>query len=99
MNSSPQQILIVEIKTIEGDSIEISQLQKMTVVRDSKRRYHLAVGIEQVKSAILEAIPRLESNYRHPLYFEVQVIPGDRSDAIIASAENLLNRRKRSRKD
>jgi hypothetical protein len=73
----------------------------MTVFQDSANKYHLATGIKQIESAIIDSIPHLGSNFRHPLLFNVQqvdctsclrssvprlqILPGDNIDALMAS--------------
>ena len=100
MNSS-KQILIIEIKTIDSGSFDTQQLEKMIIYQDHRNKYFLSTGVERIKTAILDAIPRLGSNYRHPLLFGVQIFPGDAIDAQLASIEDLRGRvqgvRKRNR--
>ncbi len=51
--------------------------------------------IELIVKAILEAIPCLGSNYRHPLLFNVQVLPGDEIDAYLASIKDPKSKLRR----
>lgn len=60
MNLS-KQILIVEIKTIEGNDFDPQQLPKMVVYQDTKDKYHIYKGIERIETAIAQVIPRLSS--------------------------------------
>ena len=92
---SSRRILIVEIKTVESDVYDDSQLHSLTIYQDSNSCY-LAKGIEVIKSAILSVIPRLGSNYKHPLLFDVQVLPGDGTDAIVASTERSPKRKRKT---
>jgi hypothetical protein len=78
-------LLIIEIKTVEQVDFNPAQVTPMTVFQDSAGRYHLATGIKQIESAIIDSIPHLGSNFRHPLLFDVQILPGDNIDALMAS--------------
>lgn len=89
MSQQSQEILIVEIKTVESASINPQQLNQMIIYRDSSNNYFVSTGVERIRRAITEAIVRLGSNYRHPLYFDVQVLPGDKMTAYLASIEKL----------
>ncbi len=62
----------------------------MIVYRDSLNRLYLSTGIFALESAILSAIPRLDSNYRHPLLFDVQILAGDETAAYLASIGSSL---------
>ena len=94
MNQQPQQILIVEIKTVESASINTEQLHSMVIYVDSNHNYFLSTGIERIKSAILDAIVHLGSNYRHPLLFKVQVVPGDEQNAYLSSIKDGIRQRR-----
>lgn len=96
MSQEPQLILIVEIKTVESASFDIQQLEKMIVHQDSDNNYFVSFGIERIKRAIVEAIPCLGSNYRHPLLFKVQVIPGNTMTAYLASVRDEIRIDRRS---
>ena len=58
---------------------------------DELGNYQFATGIEEIKRAILGIIPHLGSNYRHPLLFDVQILPGGRIDAYFASIDSSLS--------
>ena len=61
-------------------------------------RYFITVRclrIAQIRSKIIEVV-RLGSNYRHPLLFDVQIVPGDGTDAIIASTERSPKRKRKT---
>lgn len=102
MNPS-KQILVVEIKTIDSAEFDTQQLsggqhsreahelrpQKMIIYRNSRNRYFLFTGIEKIRTAILDAIPRFGSNYHHPLLFDVQILPGNEMDAYMASIDEV----------
>lgn len=70
MNQSNQQILIVEVRTVDYSAAEydLSQTNNLIVHRDRYGKHHLSLQqLGQLKTAIIEIIPRLGSNYRHPL--------------------------------
>lgn len=98
MSEPTQQILIVEIKTVDSASFDTGQLNSMVVYQDSSDNYFVSTGIERITRAINEAIPCLGSNYRHPLLFNVQVIPGDEIEASLASVKDSKGRFRRSRR-
>jgi len=89
--NKPKRILIIEIKTAENPDLDSSQLSKLTFQND-RDILHLNSDIEQIKSAIENAVLRLGSNYRHPLYFNVQVIPDE------SKSDNPSNRKRRRRR-
>jgi hypothetical protein len=78
-------ILIVEIRIVDRVDFDPAQVSSMTVFQDSASKYHLATGIKKIESAIVAAIPHLGNNFRHPLLFNVQILPGDKIDALMAS--------------
>lgn len=85
-----QQVLVIEIRTVDANNFDSSQLHNMTIFHDRKNNsYHLGIGLNTIAGAILEIIP---------LLFDVQVIPGDNSDAIIASTKQSPNRTRRKRR-
>ena len=86
-----QRILVVEIKTIENPDLDSSQLSEITFHQETGKIY-LSSHVEQIRSAIENAVLRLGSNYRHPLYFDVQVIPAE------SRSDNPSNGRRRRRK-
>ena len=86
-----QRILVVEIKTIENPDLDSSQLSEITFHQDTGKIY-LSSHVEQIRSAIENAVVRLGSNYRHPLHFDVQVIPAE------SKPENPSTRRRRRRR-
>ena len=98
MNQESSRMLIVEIKTIDSASFNVGQLRKMLIYQDSSRNCFVSIGVEEIKRAIIEAIPHLDRNYHHSLSFDVQVIRGNESDAIIASADNSSGKRRRRRR-
>ena len=95
----PQQVLIVEIRTVENISLPVQQLEKMTVYQDTNNHYFILSGVERIEKAIIEAIPRLGSNYRHPLLYNAQVVPRNEINAYSASHNRQSpNRNRRVRK-
>ncbi len=84
--NQPERILVVEIKTMDNPGFDSTQLSTLTAFSDSNN-FYLGSNLELLKSVIIEAIIHLGSNYRHPLLFNVQVLPGDEIDALIASCE------------
>jgi len=93
------QSLIIEVRTVEVDSstdFDRSQVNNLIIHRDRQNNYHLSLQqLNQLRAAIIDIIPRLGSNYRHPLLFNVQVIPGDEVDSIIASVPKRDRRQRR----
>jgi len=87
----PQRILVIEIKTADNPSLDSSQMSTLTFHQNTGKLY-LRSDFEEIKSAISDAVLCLGSNYRHPLYFDVQVIP-DKS-----KSDNPSNRRRRRRR-
>jgi hypothetical protein len=87
--------LSLEIRTLaspplELESLELESMPTIKIMQDANNHYLLATGIETIKSAIIDSIPHLGTNFRYPLMFQVQIIPGDRLDAFMASsAENF----------
>lgn len=95
--NQPQRILVVEIRTMDNPGLDRSQLSTLTAFDDSSQLY-LSSNLESIKSAILDAIVHLGNNYRHPLLYNVQVIPGSEMDAMMASIERHPNAHRRRRK-
>lgn len=84
-------LLILEIRTqASSPPQELDLLPIMTIMQDAHHNYFFATGIDRIKSAIIDSLPHLGTNYRYPLSFQLQIITGDRIDALIASStENL----------
>ncbi|NJK58877.1 MAG: hypothetical protein HC939_24330 [Pleurocapsa sp. SU_5_0] len=95
--NQPNSILIVEIRTVTQVQFNSSQVSPIAVYQQSDRFYLDRQGLKQIEAAIIAALPRLGSNYRHPLLFDVQVVPGDEIDALISSVENARARIRRQR--
>ena len=88
---NPQRILVIEIKTIDNPGLDDSQISTITFHQETGKLY-LRSHVEQVRSAITDAVVHLGSNYRHPLHFDVQVIPDE------SKSDNPCTRRRRRRK-
>ena len=88
--NSPNRTLIVEVRTIEHSNFDPVQTSPLIVYQDASSNYYLATGNFQPKRAIQAAIPHLGSNYRHPLLFDVQVLPGSRISAFLASVHRTV---------
>ena len=89
--NTPERILIIEIKTAENPDLDSSQLSTLTFHQDTGKLY-LRSDFEEIKSAITDAVLCLGSNYRHPLHFNVQVIPDE------SKSDNSPTRRRRRRR-
>ena len=83
-----QYILGIEFQSLGIREIPpdlFSPIPTIKIYVDEYRNYHFATGIEEVKQAIVDIIPHLGSNYRHPILFDVQIFPGDEIDAYLNS--------------
>ena len=67
--TTPQRILIVEIRTLDNPDLDSSQLSTLIAHREQGRLY--LDSIDAIRSAIVDGIVHLGSNYRHPLLFDV----------------------------
>ena len=102
MNTSPQQILVVKIETIENNIPENAvfgarKLQEATVYKNLSNCYFVSTGIDLIKKAITDAVPQLaqKKKYRTCLLFDVRVLSGDEADAVAASVRTVDKKRKR----
>ena len=99
--NQPQRIVVIEIRTMNNPDLDPSQIKSITVYEDSGG-YYLASDLSQIRAYIIEAVKTIISlgdNYRHPLYFDVQVAPGDEMDYLLDSSSNRSKvRRKRKRR-
>lgn len=80
-------LLSVEIKTIEPSRNNLDPNSVITIYYDPQDNCFIGSNLEQVKTAILSAIPHLGTNFRYPLLFNVQIESGDQTDAFIASTQ------------
>jgi len=97
MNTQPQRILVIEIKTIDNPGFDSSQLSTIKFF-DTSAEYKVDLSYKQIGSAIIDAILRLGSNYRHPLLYDVQIIPGDGTDTSDPQLDKSPTRRRRRRR-
>lgn len=97
-----QHFLSLEIRTQASPPMELESIPIITIMQDTHNNYFFATSIDLIKSAILGTIPHLDSNYRYPLLFQIQIIPGNRADALMASIESerakLAGQRQRATK-
>ena len=95
--SNPRRILVVEIKTIDNPGFDSSQLSTIKLLGNPDD-YQVALNCQLLRSAIVDAVLRLGSNYRHPLLFDVQILPGDETDTNPQPSNPRPNRRRRRKK-
>ena len=99
--SNPERILVVEIKSIDNPGLDSSQLSTMQF-REENNICYLAFDRDKLEFAVVDGIFNLDSNYRHPLYFQVQPLPDESND--VDKCEQTLDmppvkrRRRRKRK-
>ena len=94
--TQPKRILVVEIRTEDNPGIDSSQLSMLTAHREKGRIY--LDSIDTIKSAVIDGIVHLGSNFRHPLLFDVQVVPGDELDAAEPNPDKPPSKSRRRRK-
>jgi hypothetical protein len=90
-------LICVEIKTIEASLNNPAPDSTLTIFCDPQNNCFVGSDLDQVKTAILGAIPHLGTNFRYPLFFNLQIKSGDRTDALINSIKHqqaLLPRRR-----
>lgn len=95
--NQPQRLIVIEIRTIDNPGLDSSQLSTIKAFESSHGLY-LSWDVEPLKQAILDAVVHLGSNYRHPLLYSVQVVPGDKADSIIASVTKDDRRQRRCKR-
>ena len=72
------QILRIEISMVDRSDLDLNQIiQPLNIYQTARRNYFSIAAINRIISAIIEIVLQLGSNYRHPLYFDVQVLPGE----------------------
>ena len=99
MNQS-QRILVVEIRTMDNSNLEPSQISSITVYENSGS-YYLTLDLSQIRAVIIEAVKTIISlgnNYRHPLYFDVQIVPGSGMETGVTLTPDRDRRRGRQRR-
>jgi hypothetical protein len=93
-----EHFLSLEIRTqASPPPIELEVLPMITIMQDTHNHYFIATGIETITTAIIDSIPHLGTNFRYPLLFQIEIIPGDRLDALIASFTQTPSPRLRQR--
>ena len=98
MSFSQGRIIVLEIRTIDNPGFDQAQISSL-VLREAENGFCLESSwIDSISSAITDAIVHLGSNYRHPLYFDVQVLPREDIDTTIDSTPPKRRRRRRRRK-
>ena len=93
----PKRILVVEIRTADNPGFDSSQLSTIKLF-ETTDKYQVDLNYKQIGSAIIDAILRLGSNYRHPLLYDVQVIAGDDLDTSKPQLDKSPPRRRRRRR-
>lgn len=84
---SPTFQLSVEIRAIEPSRNHPNPNSTLVIFYDPQDSYSLGSNLDELKTAILATIPHLGTNFRYPLFFNLQILPGDRRDAFIASTQ------------
>ena len=98
MRFSEDRIIVLEIKTIDNPGFDQTQISSL-VLREAENGFCLdSSWVNSLSSAITDAIVHLGSNYRHPLYFDVQVLPREDIDTTIDSTPHKRRRRRKRRK-
>ena len=92
-----ERLIVVEIKTIDNPGFDEAQLRTINLYEVDEVFYLEFSWIDLVVSAIADAIIRLGSNFRHPLYFNIQVIPHKGADTITVDSTPLKKRRNRKK--
>ena len=95
--NDPKRILVIEIKTMDNPGFDSSQLSTIKFF-ETTDKYQINLNYKQIGSAIIDAILRLGSNYRHPLHFDVQVLPGDELDTSDPQVDKSPTTRRRRRR-
>jgi hypothetical protein len=97
-----QHFLALEIRTQASPPMELESIPIITIMQDTHNNYFFATGIDPIKSAILRTIPYLDCDSYHSVLFQIQIIPGNRADALMASIESerakLAGQRQRATK-
>ena len=86
----PTYLLSVEIKTFEYQSDQLEAPYNLVIFCNPQGNCFIAQGLDQITTAIIGTIPHLGTNSRHSLLFNVQILPGDQSDALISSIEHKI---------
>lgn len=75
----------------ETSSTTSPSIPTIALYLDAEGNYHFGTELQKIEQAIEVMIPHLGGNYRHPLLFNVQILPGDRMDAYLASVSSSLS--------
>lgn len=75
--SQPKRILIVEIRTIDNPGFDSSQINSITIDEVGGELFLDFSFLDSIASAVFDGVVSLGSNFRHPLLFFVQVVPGN----------------------
>jgi len=97
MNSASRKLLIVEIRVVNETDFDPSQVVPITFYQDARNQYHSANDLKEIKRAMADAVVHFGNNFRHPLLFDVQVVPGDEVDAAIASVDSRQRKGRKRR--
>ena len=95
MNGESRKLLIVEIRIADETDFDPSQVQPITIYQDARNYYHSTNQMKEIKRAMGDAVIHLGNNFRHPLIYDVQVVPGDEVDAVMTSDLKPNARRRR----
>ena len=90
-----RKLIIVEIRIANETDYDPSQVQQLTIYRDPDNHYHSDNKMKEIKRAMGDAIVHFGNNFRHPLLYDVQVVPGDEMDALMAFDDTQSQRRRR----
>lgn len=92
-----KKLLIVEITIANETDFNPSQVVPITIYQDARNHYHSTNQMKEIKRAMGDAIVYFGNNFRHPLIYDVQVVPGDRMDAMMASDDSRQMHKRRRR--
>lgn len=92
MTQQSRKLLVVEIRIADETDFDSSQVVPLTVYQDACSYYHSHNQMVEIKRAMGDAVAYFGNNFRHPLLYDVRVVPGDEMDAIIASSNNSRTR-------
>lgn len=97
-----RKLLIVEIRIADETDFDPSQVVPITIYQDDRNHYYSTDRMKEIKRAMGDAVVNFGNNFRHPLLYDAQVIPGDEIDAVMASMNrnfNTLRQRRRVRRN
>ena len=85
--------LKIELQTLNTQQIDPDNLDlvpTISIFLDDSGNYHFGTGMEELQAAIIGMIPYFNSPHNHLLLFNVQVLPGTRIDAFLASVHRTV---------